>query len=128
MLDAMRATADRFVSELAAGRATGAVAAAGRYGRHMGELGKAAGVSIVTEAFAEAGALARELGGEVKPSGAGGGDVGLAFFATPEAASLFARACRPRYQVLDLQLSPGGVRRRSSDEPEVEPAGPFHHG
>jgi len=128
LMGALRTTAERFVSELAAGRATGAVVAAGRYGRQMSELGKAAGVKIVTETFERAAALARELGGDAKPSGAGGGDVGVALFATPEAAALFARACQPALSVLDVSLAKAGVHRRSADEPLVETRGPFYVG
>ena len=126
LMGALRTTAERFVNELAAGRATGAVVAAGRYGRQLAELGKAAGVHIVTEAFERAAALARELGGDAKPSGAGGGDIGVALFATPEAATLFARACQPACTVLDVSLARCGVYRRSSDEPPATTRGPFH--
>jgi mevalonate kinase len=128
LMGALRTTAERFVSELGAGRATGAVVAAGRYGRQLAELGKAAGVPIVTETFERAAALARELGGDAKPSGAGGGDVGVALFATPEAAALFARACQPALSVLDVSLAPSGVHRRSAEEPSVATRGPFHVG
>ena len=128
LLGALRATADRFVSELAAGRATGAVVAAGRYGQQLDDLGKAAGVRIVTATFGRAASLARELGGSAKPSGAGGGDIGVAFFATPEAAALFARACQPAVSVLDVSLASSGVYRRSAEQPLVETRGPFYVG
>jgi len=91
----------------------------------MAELGKAAGVKIVTDAFEQAAALARELGGDAKPSGAGGGDVGVALFATPEAAALFVRACQPAVSVLDVSLARSGVYRRSAEEPLVESRDPF---
>jgi len=128
LIGALRTTAERFVKELEDGRATGAVVAAGRYGRQLAELGKAAGVNIVTETFERAAALARELGGDAKPSGAGGGDVGVALFATPEAAALFARACQPELSVLDVSLARAGVHRRSADEPLAETRGPFYVG
>jgi mevalonate kinase len=128
LMGALRTTAERFVNELGAGRATGAVVAAGRYGRQLAELGKAAGVKIVTDAFERAAALARELGGDAKPSGAGGGDVGVALFATPEAAALFVRACQPALEVLDISLARSGVYRRSAEQPLVETRGPFYVG
>lgn len=127
IIDNMRAAADRFVAELTAGQATGAVAAAGKYGRLMGELGRAAGVAIVTPAFDAAAELAHTLGGEVKPSGAGGGDIGIGLFATPEAADLFARACKPRFTVLSLGLARAGVHRQGMEDTDADP-GPFHHG
>ncbi|MGA7742851.1 MAG: hypothetical protein WBP56_20780 [Polyangia bacterium] len=126
LMGSLRSTAERFVNELGAGRATGAVVAAGLYGRQLAELGKAAGVKIVTPVFERAAALARELGGDVKPSGAGGGDIGVALFATPEAAALFARACQPALSVLDVFLARSGVYRRSGEEPPVEARDPFH--
>lgn len=126
LIGALRATADRFISELQAGHATAAVAAAGRYGRQMADLGKAAGVSISTEAFERAAALAREVGGDAKPSGAGGGDIGVAMFATPEAASLFARACQPPITVLDISLARTGVHHRIPDAPSAPLREPFH--
>jgi phosphomevalonate kinase len=128
LIGGLRATAERFANELGAGRATGAVVAAGRYGRQLAELGKAAGVPIVTEIFERAAALARELGGDAKPSGAGGGDVGVALFATPEAAALFARACQPALSVLDVSLARSGVSRRTTGEATTASRGPFHVG
>jgi phosphomevalonate kinase len=125
-MGSLRSAAERFVNELGAGRATGAVVAAGLYGRQLAELGKAAGVKIVTPVFERAAALARELGGDAKPSGAGGGDIGVALFATPEGAALFARACEPALSVLDVSLAHSGVYRRSGEEPPVEARGPFH--
>jgi phosphomevalonate kinase len=126
LMGSLRSTAERFVNELGAGRATGAVVAAGLYGRQLAELGKAAGVKIVTPVFEQAAALARELGGDVKPSGAGGGGIGVALFATPEAAALFTRACQPALSVLDVSLARSGVYRRSAKEPPVEARDPFH--
>jgi phosphomevalonate kinase len=126
LMGSLRTTAERFVNELGAGRATGAVVAAGLYGRQLAELGKAAGVKIVTPVFEQAAALARELGGDVKPSGAGGGGIGVALFATPEAAAIFARACQPALSVLDVSLARSGVYRRSAKEPPVEARDPFH--
>jgi phosphomevalonate kinase len=66
--------------------------ALGEYGRRMGQLGRAAGVPIVTEAMEELDSL---LAGDaaVKPSGAGGGDVLLAFH-RPDKAFDVARKLR----------------------------------
>jgi phosphomevalonate kinase len=126
MIDNLREIAERFVSELRAGSATGAVAAAGRYGRRLAVLGAAASVPIVTDAFTRASELAKELGGIAKPSGAGGGDIGVAMFATPEAARLFARALPKPLAPLDLDLDRLGVRRRMPGETSDENSGLFH--
>lgn len=125
-MDGLREIAGRFVAELRAGSATGAVAAAGRYGKRLAALGAAASVSIVTDAFTRASDLAKEVGGIAKPSGAGGGDIGIAMFATPEAARLFARALQKPLCPLDLDLDRLGVRRRVPDEPEAEVSGLFN--
>jgi phosphomevalonate kinase len=125
-MDSLHEIAGRFVAELRAGSATGAVAAAGRYGKRLGLLGAAASVPIVTPAFTRASDLAKELGGIAKPSGAGGGDIGIAMFATPEAARLFARALQKPLVPLDLDLDRQGVRRRVPGEAEAEASGLFH--
>jgi len=53
-------------------------------------LGQDAGVPIVLPSFAAADARARALGGAAKPSGAGGGDIGVAAFRDAAASRTFA--------------------------------------
>ena len=62
--------------------------------------------------MARAAELARSLGGAAKPSGAGGGDLGVAFFADERAARDFAARCPEGLLVLDLQLGATGAYRR----------------
>lgn len=126
LITGLRNIAARFVAEVGTGNATGAVAAAGRYGKHLAELGSVAGVPIVTPAFSHAAELAMELGGSAKPSGAGGGDVGIAMFATPEAARLFTRALPKPLLPLAVDLDRLGVRRRLGNEPEADDSGLFY--
>ncbi|MBN2573297.1 MAG: hypothetical protein JXP73_01915 [Deltaproteobacteria bacterium] len=126
IIGSLREIAIRFLAELHAGSATGVVAAAGRYGKRLAVLGEAAGVPIVTPIFARANDLAKELGGIAKPSGAGGGDIGIAMFATPEAARLFARALPKPLVPLPLDLDRTGVRRRLPDDLPAEISGLFH--
>jgi phosphomevalonate kinase len=126
IIENLKEIADRFIDELRAGNATGAVAAAGRYGRRLGVLGAAASVPIFTEAFNRASDLAKELGGIAKPSGAGGGDVGVAMFATPETARLFARALPKSMTALDLDFEAAGIRRQMPGEEDSNPSGQFH--
>lgn len=71
--------AHAFASAVAANDAAGVIAAADAYGEAMAALGEAAGCEIVTRAHALFAALARRHGGAAKPSGAGGGDLGVAF-------------------------------------------------
>ncbi|HVZ73574.1 MAG TPA: hypothetical protein VHJ20_14445 [Polyangia bacterium] len=78
----------------------------------MDMLGQAAGVPIVTPLLAHAATLAHELGGAAKPSGAGGGDVGIAFLPDRDAAEEFrARARDLSLGILDLFIDPTGVTR-----------------
>jgi phosphomevalonate kinase len=87
------------------------IAATGAYGRAMGELGRAADVSIVTPELAQIAGLAGEHGGAAKPSGAGGGDVAIAFFPDATSAAAFDEACRAaKLDLLDLRLGAPGVR------------------
>jgi hypothetical protein len=55
--------------------------------------------------------LAKELGGIAKTTSPSRGGMGVAMFATPEAASLFARACQPSLIPLSVELERSGVRR-----------------
>jgi len=122
----LRDTAEKFIAGLQAENATAAVAAAGRYGRLLDQLGVAAQAPIVTDVFKRAADLAKELGGAAKPSGAGGGDIGVAMFATPETARLFARALPKPLTALDVDLDRRGVCRRSFDDAKPEKSGLFH--
>ncbi|MCG8556909.1 MAG: hypothetical protein MJD61_16740 [Proteobacteria bacterium] len=77
-------------------------------------LGRLADCSLMTPALRIIRTLAVQAGGAAKPSGAGGGDLAVAFFATRQAAQTFERGCRER----GLQLvcaAPGapGVSARS---------------
>jgi phosphomevalonate kinase len=126
IIGSLREIALRFIEEMHAGSATGAVAAASRYAKRLAVLGEAASLPIVTDPFVRASDLARELGGAAKPSGAGGGDIGVAMFATPESARLFARALPKPLTPLDIDLDRLGVRRRTPHEPEAEASDLFH--
>ena len=84
--------------------------AAAHVGMEM--LGQAAGVPIVTPILAHAAVVASEVGGAAKPSGAGGGDVGIAFLPDPQAAEEFrTRAGDLGLGLLDLFIDPTGITR-----------------
>ena len=71
---------------------------------------------IVTPALAAAAKLAEELGGAAKPSGAGGGDVGVAFLTGPGAAETFRRrAPHIGLEILSIRTGASGLRREPSD-------------
>jgi phosphomevalonate kinase len=71
--------AQGFAGAVAAADAAALIAAASAYGDGMAALGDACGCAIVTPAHAAFAAIARRHGGAAKPSGAGGGDLGVAF-------------------------------------------------
>jgi phosphomevalonate kinase len=78
----------------------------------MEMLGQAAGIPIVTPLLAHAAVLAHEMGGAAKPSGAGGGDVGIAFLPDSEAADEFRTRARDLgLGILDLYVDPTGITR-----------------
>ena len=109
--EGLKEQATRFADAIGQGDAGEIIAAAAAYGRGMGELGQAAGVDIVTAELAQIAELARVHGGAAKPSGAGGGDVALAFFQRASDAQAFDNACdRAGLDRLDLGLGAPGVR------------------
>ena len=66
----------------------------------------------MTGALARAAELARACGGAAKPSGAGGGDVGLAFFADRQAADAFrAGAAEVDLPILSVKIGARGLAR-----------------
>jgi phosphomevalonate kinase len=88
----------------------GFLAAMLEYGRCLDALGKALGVDIVTAQHREIGDVARHHGVVYKVSGAGGGDLGLAACADPEALEAFKQSVAGKhYQVVDLSLDRRGL-------------------
>ena len=66
----------------------------------------------MTPVLAHAAVVASEVGGAAKPSGAGGGDVGIAFLPDPEAAEEFKTRARDLgLGILDLFIDPTGITR-----------------
>jgi phosphomevalonate kinase len=112
LLAELRGTGDRFAKAFASNDERGVIAAADAYGLVMAALGEGADVPIVTPTLAAAAKLARTLGGAAKPAGAGGGDVGVGFFADAEAAAEFGRRCSSEVLVLDIRLGTAGAHRR----------------
>jgi len=109
----VRRAADQFVEAMTARHTVALIAAVRAANRAMASLGRAADVSIVTDVLHQAAVLAEELGGAAKPSGAGGGDVGVAFLPDRAAAAAFAaRAPGAGITVLDIRIDPKGTHRR----------------
>jgi phosphomevalonate kinase len=109
----LREQAELFVEALVAESLPDLLKAAEAYGAGLVELGVRSGVAIVTPRFELASDLATNLGGVAKPSGAGGGDVGIGLFGDAEAAETFtSRVQQLGLQVIDAALEPKGVHRR----------------
>jgi phosphomevalonate kinase len=77
--------AHAFDAAIADRDATSLLRAADGYHAAMAHLGECAGCDIVTQEHATLATLARRHGGAAKPSGAGGGDLGVAFTVGAEA-------------------------------------------
>ncbi len=93
------------------------VEAVARAHTELEALGREIGLPVVTPALAAAANLAAELGGAAKPSGAGGGDVGVAFLTDRGAAETFRqRAPHLGLEILSIRTGADGLRR--------EPPGP----
>ena len=104
----------RFVDQLSEGNVTAAIASAGRYGHCITQLAAAVSTPSQAAPLRQAMELAKEIGGIAKTASAVHSDLGIAMFATPEAAGLFERACRPPLVPLPLDLDLSGARRVSN--------------
>ncbi len=79
--------------------------------RLLAAMASQAGVDWATPALDRIAALADAVGGAAKPSGAGGGDVAVAWLPDAEADARFRAACGDAgLPVLDTALDPLGVR------------------
>ena len=80
------------------------------YGECLGELGEAMGVDIVTRAHREIGNEAKRYSVSYKISGAGGGDLGLAFSADTGALKAFLRKMEnSQYKIINFGLDRRGL-------------------
>ena len=109
--DSLHEHAAEFAEAIGRGAGAEIIAAAAGYGQTVGTLGSLAVVSIMTPELQQIADLAARYGGGAKPSGAGGGDVAIAFFANDSDALAFDAACvHGALEVLDLVLGAPGVR------------------
>jgi phosphomevalonate kinase len=109
--DALHTHAAHFAEAIAAHDLAAILGATDSYGHAMGALGDAAGVPIMTPELRKIAELARAHGGAAKPSGAGGGDVAIAFFPDADRADAFDRACtEAALTPLNLTLGAPGVQ------------------
>lgn len=107
----LREAATRLLDAIERADASGAIEAAAAHGDAMQLLGESAGAPIVTPELQKAAAIARAVGGSAKPSGAGGGDVAIAFLPSERALAELGEACRVGgLTLLPLRLGDDGVR------------------
>jgi len=110
-MDAIAEAARAFVRTFESGEIPVLLDATRRHHEAMAELGRNADAPIVETSLATIAALAREHRGAAKPSGAGGGDVAIAFFATAIERTEFEEEAFTRgFTIVDATLGGDGVR------------------
>jgi phosphomevalonate kinase len=106
------AAAERAADALARSDAGAFLAAVDASGDLLAALGREADMPIVTPTLARLVALARRVGAAAKPSGAGGGDCGIALARSPEeAAAVRAAWVADGLVPLTLSIAAEGVRQ-----------------
>ena len=102
---------------LVAGEAPAFLAAVAAYGELLAELGRVWGAPIVTAEHEQLNQLAERYGVTYKVSGAGGGDMGVAFAEDTERLAAFVTACRGLgFECPHLRIDPRGVTTEHSDD------------
>ena len=94
------------------------LAAIQRCGSAMRQLGVDAEMDVVSAPHREIAKLARQQGGGAKPSGAGGGDIAIAFVPLRNRDALVQSLQAAGYPVLSLELGGQGVRRDEATAPD----------
>jgi phosphomevalonate kinase len=109
-IDRIAEAADQLIDAALRGDTASVVSAAAAHGVAMEDLGVRAGVPIVNDGLGRVIRLARGSNGAAKPSGAGGGDVAIAFFADEDAARHFEAACKGAgFPLLSFAFGADGV-------------------
>jgi phosphomevalonate kinase len=103
------------IADLRDGNTSALLARVSEFGTAMKRLGHAAGIPILADEHLQLGRLAEDLGVSYKPSGAGGGDVGIGFTDDPDLATTFAaKAAEAGFRPLDLNVDPVGADSKFS--------------
>lgn len=109
-MERMGALAHSALEAFRRGRSAEIVTLAGAYHDAMADLGARSGAPIVSPAHRELAEIAGGREVSYKPSGAGGGDVGLLFSTSAEALRGAVERCRKaEYHVLDVHIRDQGV-------------------
>lgn len=80
-------------------------------------IGRSIGLSLMTPLFERILQAARMVGGTAKPSGAGGGDIAIAFFPSTECIRQFQRFLPKDVQILSYPLGVPGLQEGYTTEP-----------
>ena len=111
VLDRLGSLSAAGIADLRSGRVSALLDRVSDFGRAMERLGDAAGIPILSDEHLELRRLGDDLGVSYKPSGAGGGDVGIGFTDDPDLANAFAaKASDAGFSPLDLEVDPTGVQ------------------
>ena len=97
------------IGAAAADDVDGFLAAVTEYGRCLDRLGERIGVEIVTGEHRDVNRIAERFGVSYKVSGAGGGDLGLAFGADVAALEEVKRSVERDYDVIEFEIDPKGL-------------------
>jgi phosphomevalonate kinase len=111
LIDDLGDTSTRGCDAFAAGDVGAFLDAVGEYDDGLARLGAAAGVDIVSRDHQRIGSVVRAEGGVYKPSGAGGGDLGIAF--SPQETvhdAIVAALARGGCATVDLAVDEHGLR------------------
>ena len=114
-MDSLDRLSESGIERAAAGDADGFLDAIRDYAGGLQALGEWMGAEIFTPEHMHLMKLAERYGLAYKVSGAGGGDMGLAFSADPEALARFGKAAGERYDTIDLAIDPQGLDVRTVD-------------
>lgn len=108
-MDSLDRLAETGIDRAAADDANGFLDTIRDYAGGLQALGEWMGAAIFTPEHLQMLKLAERFDLAYKVSGAGGGDLGLAFGADPEALARFRKAADERYDTIDLAVDPLGL-------------------
>ena len=114
-MDSLDRLSESGIERAAAGDANGFLDAIRDYAGGLLALGEWMGAEIFTPEHLHLMKLAERFGVAYKVSGAGGGDMGLAFSADPEALTRFGKVADERYDTIELAIDPQGLDVRTVD-------------
>lgn len=108
-MDSLDRLAETGIDRALADDADGFLGAIRDYAGGLQALGEWMGAAIFTPEHLQVLELAERFGLAYKVSGAGGGDLGLAFGADPQALARFRKAAGERYDTIGLTVDPRGL-------------------